>query len=70
LSGTSTPMLRYFESSTTLAYSAAPRPTPTPTELRAPPASPVEVAGAIVAIALALAAGILGYRVIRGGRGL
>lgn len=45
-------------------------PAPTPTILRAPPPSGLEVAGAIVAIALALAAGILGYRIIRGGRGL
>lgn len=43
---------------------------PTPTVLQAPPAGPLEVAGAIVAIALALAAAILGYRIIRGGRGL
>ncbi|MDQ3619140.1 MAG: hypothetical protein M3391_03305 [Actinomycetota bacterium] len=43
---------------------------PTPTSLQAPPAEPLEIAGAIVAIALALAAAILGYRIIRGGRGL
>lgn len=43
---------------------------PTPTSLQAPPAEPFEIAGAIVAIALALAAAILGYRIIRGGRGL
>jgi hypothetical protein len=53
-----------------LLAAATPRPTPTPTILRAPPASPIEVAGAVLAIALALAAGILGYRIIRGGRGL
>ncbi|HEX2235047.1 MAG TPA: hypothetical protein VHK89_02125 [Actinomycetota bacterium] len=46
------------------------RPTPTPTVLRAPPASGLEVAGAVLAIALAAAAGVLGYRIIRGGRGL
>lgn len=45
-------------------------PTPTPTVLQAPPADPLQTAGAIVAIVLALAAGILGYRIIRGGRGL
>ena len=43
---------------------------PTPTTLQAPPAEPLEIAGAILAIALALAAAILGYRIIRGGRGL
>jgi hypothetical protein len=50
--------------------SATGRPTPSPTVLRAPPASPFETLGALVAIALALAAGVLGYRIIRGGRGL
>ncbi|MDQ3915975.1 MAG: hypothetical protein M3323_11740 [Actinomycetota bacterium] len=35
-----------------------------------PPAGPAETVGAVVAIALALAAAILGYRIIRGGRGL
>lgn len=35
-----------------------------------PAAGPAETVGAIVAIALALAAAILGYRIIRGGRGL
>lgn len=48
----------------------APKPTPTPTVLRSPPAGPLETAGAVLAIALALAAGVLGYRIIRGGRGL
>ena len=43
---------------------------PTPTAFQAPPAEPFEIAGAVVAIALALAAAILGYRIIRGGRGL
>ena len=50
--------------------SLAPRPTPSPTVLRAPPASSLEIAGAVLAIALALAAAVLGYRIIRGGRGL
>jgi hypothetical protein len=53
-----------------VALSATPRPTPTPTVLQAPPASGLETAGAVLAIALALAAGVLGYRIIRGGRGL
>ncbi|MFN2587663.1 MAG: hypothetical protein ABR613_06065 [Actinomycetota bacterium] len=35
-----------------------------------PPAGPAETVGAVAAILLALAAGILGYRIIRGGRGL
>jgi hypothetical protein len=52
----------------TLAQTVSP--SPTPTVLRAPPASGLETAGAIVAIVLALAAGVLGYRIIRGGRGL
>jgi hypothetical protein len=45
-------------------------PSPSPTVLESPPADPIQVAGAIIAIVLALAAGILGYRIIRGGRGL
>ena len=45
-------------------------PSPSPTVLQAPPAVPLQTVGALVAIALALAAAILGYRVIRGGRGL
>lgn len=45
-------------------------PTPTPTPLQAPPADPIQTAGAIVAIVLALVAGVIGYRIIRGGRGL
>jgi hypothetical protein len=45
-------------------------PSPSPTVIQAPPNSGLETAGAILAIALALAAGVLGYRIIRGGRGL
>jgi hypothetical protein len=44
-------------------------PSPSPA-IQAPPSSGLETAGAILAIALALAAGVLGYRIIRGGRGL
>ncbi len=44
-------------------------PTPAPSLVPAP-ADPVQTSGAIVAIALAVAAGILGYRILRGGRGL
>jgi hypothetical protein len=45
-------------------------PSPSPTILKAPPPGALETAGAVVAIVLALVAGILAYRVIRGGRGL
>ncbi len=44
--------------------------TPTPTATPLPPPTALESAGAIVAIVLALVAAILGYRIIRGGRGL
>ncbi|HEX2196619.1 MAG TPA: hypothetical protein VHJ76_06810 [Actinomycetota bacterium] len=48
-----------------------PLPSPSATFVFDPPsADPVQTVGAIVAIALALAAAILGYRIIRGGRGL
>lgn len=46
-----------------------PRPSPTITG-RPPEAGGLETVGAIVGIALALAAAVLGYRIIRGGRGL
>jgi len=45
-------------------------PTPSPSIIQAPPADPLQTIGAIVAIAFALAAAIIGYRIIRGGRGL
>jgi hypothetical protein len=45
-------------------------PTPSPSTTRPPAADPLEAAGAIVAIAFALAAAVIGYRIIRGGRGL
>lgn len=44
-------------------------PTPSPT-FRAPPADPIQSIGAAIAIAFALAAAVLGYKIIRGGRGL
>jgi hypothetical protein len=47
-----------------------PTPTPSPTILRAPPPDLLQVAGAIIAIVLAIVAAVIGYRVIRGGRGL
>jgi hypothetical protein len=43
---------------------------PSPTHLQAPPPDSFQVAGALLAIAFALAAAVLGYRIIRGGRGL
>jgi hypothetical protein len=45
-------------------------PSPTPTVLKAPPASGLEVAGAILSIAFAIAAAVIGYRIIHGGKGL
>jgi hypothetical protein len=48
----------------------SPRPSPSATTLQAPPADPIQTAGAIIAIVFALAAAIIGYRIIRGGRGL
>jgi hypothetical protein len=48
----------------------APTPTPSPTVLHAPAADPFQTIGALVAIAFAVAAAIIGYRIIRGGRGL
>lgn len=44
-------------------------PSPSPT-LRAPAADPLQTVGAVVAITLALVAAVIGYRIIRGGRGL
>lgn len=44
-------------------------PSPSPT-FRAPAADPLQTAGAVVAIVLALVAAVIGYRIIRGGRGL
>jgi hypothetical protein len=49
---------------------AAVSPTPSPSTLKAPPPGGLQVAGALLAIAFAVAAAILGYRIIRGGRGL
>lgn len=52
------------------AMASAPSPSPSKRVLEAPPPDPYQTVGAIAAIVLALAAGILAYRVIRGGRGL
>lgn len=54
----------------TLLWLAAATPSPTPTVVDLPSADPLQTAGAVIAIVLALVAGILGYRIIRGGRGL
>ncbi|MDQ3952127.1 MAG: hypothetical protein M3279_04035 [Actinomycetota bacterium] len=54
-----------------LGVIATPLPSPSGTFVfQPPPADPIQAVGAVVAIALALAAAILGYRIIRGGRGL
>lgn len=47
-----------------------PLPSPSATTLQAPPAGPLFTIAAIVGILFALAAGVVGYRIIRGGRGL
>lgn len=54
-----------------LLLAQSPSPSPSPTRLIVDaPADPFGQIVAIVSIALALAAAILGYRIIRGGRGL
>ena len=53
-----------------LLFLAAASPSPTPTIMELPSAGPIQTAGAVIAIVLALTAGILGYRILRGGRGL
>jgi hypothetical protein len=45
-------------------------PSPSHTILRAPPVDDVQVTAAVIAIALAVAAAIIGFKIIRGGRGL
>ncbi|MDQ4065714.1 MAG: hypothetical protein M3161_06675 [Actinomycetota bacterium] len=45
-------------------------PAPSPTLFRAPPPDAFQTIGATVAIVFALVAAFLGYRIIRGGRGL
>lgn len=45
-------------------------PSPSPSVFTPPPADPIQTIGAVVAIVLALVGGIIGYRIIRGGRGL
>lgn len=53
-----------------LVAAASPSPSPSPSVIDLPSADPLQTAGAVIAIALALAAGILGYRILRGGQGL
>ena len=50
-----------------IAIAISPSPSP---GLKAPPADGLQIVGALLAIAFALAAAVLGYRIIRGGRGL
>jgi hypothetical protein len=45
-------------------------PSPSPSVIQAPPADAFQTAGAVIAILLAVVAGVIGYRIIRGGRGL
>jgi hypothetical protein len=54
---------------TLLFLAQSPSPSPSPTVIQ-PPADPFGQIVAIVTIALALGAAFLGYRIIRGGRGL
>ncbi|HET7483590.1 MAG TPA: hypothetical protein VFK89_12100 [Actinomycetota bacterium] len=55
----------------TLAAAATASPSPSGTVIfTPPPADPIQSIGAVVAIVLALVAAVLGYRIIRGGRGL
>ncbi len=54
----------------TRLWLAAASPAPSPTVVDLPAADPLQTAGAVIAIVLALGAGILGYRILRGGRGL
>ena len=52
------------------ATTSTPSPGPSRTVVDLPSSGALDTAGAAVAIVLALGAGILGYRIIRGGRGL
>lgn len=54
--------------SPTATTTAVPR--PAPSIIEAPPPSGIQTAGAVIAILFALAAAVIGYRILRGGRGL
>lgn len=45
-------------------------PRPVPSIIEAPPPTAFQTAGAIIAIVFCIAAAVVGYRIIRGGRGL
>ena len=45
-------------------------PRPSPSVFTPPSADPIQQIGAVVAIVLALIGAVIGYRIIRGGRGL
>jgi hypothetical protein len=47
-----------------------PSPSPSRTVIDAPAADAFQTVGAVLAIVLALAAAVLGYRILRGGKGL
>ena len=51
-------------------FAATRSPSPSPSVFTPPAADPLQMIGAWVAIALALVGGVIGYRIIRGGRGL
>ncbi|HWL64584.1 MAG TPA: hypothetical protein VNP73_01305 [Actinomycetota bacterium] len=53
-----------------ITFAATHTPSPTSTIVQPPAAGTFETVAAALAIVLAVGAGILGYRIIRGGRGL
>ena len=54
-----------------LLAAATPKPSPSPSlDPEVLEADPITTIAAIIAIAFALAAAVIGYRIIRGGRGL
>ncbi len=60
-----------MHSASSLVVAPSPEPSPSPSlDPRVLEADPITTIAAIVAIVFALAAGVIGYRIIRGGRGL